>query len=379
MSALDNNYTLLQFRNRVYTINGSEYQRFFESVLEVVYSDFQKIRPYGNEGDGGNDGYRKKSGVYYQVYAPEVPDIKEAVAARKLVEDFEKLKINWSEISNINEYNFVFNDKYSGSIQRLEEAVTKLEKENPSVDFKLFLAKDLEKEFLKLRESDLLSLNFNVDKRQSVSNAHEYLNIVRLELDRENTYLAMKILENTGPIISNISDEGLSLEFELLESSGLNKAEKIDEAKVKYKSLVERFNNDSRALLYLSEIYMSDNNFDKSKACLDEAEKIDGDFWLLELERLVCKLRLNEVVNIESIDESNFPSDSRIKANFYRLYSLVYEINNDHAKADSFIEKSLHLSPYRFSSYVTKLTINEMRLGLIKGGKDKKNVTTQRI
>jgi hypothetical protein len=45
--------------------------------MEKAFFDFQKIRPYGDMGDGGNDGYRKDLGIYYQVYAPRVPKINE--------------------------------------------------------------------------------------------------------------------------------------------------------------------------------------------------------------------------------------------------------------------------------------------------------------
>jgi hypothetical protein len=84
MRPLDKNYIYLQFWNKIYHKNGTEFQSFFEDVMERAFPDFQKIRPYGNDGDGGNDGYIKKQGLYFQVYAPEVPAIKEAEAAKKI-------------------------------------------------------------------------------------------------------------------------------------------------------------------------------------------------------------------------------------------------------------------------------------------------------
>ena len=92
MKPLDRNYLSLQFRVKIYTKNGTEFHSFFENIMEKAYSDYQKIKPHGIEGDRGNDGYIKNSGIYYQVYAPEVPSIKLAEAVRKLKEDFEKLK-----------------------------------------------------------------------------------------------------------------------------------------------------------------------------------------------------------------------------------------------------------------------------------------------
>lgn len=92
MNPLDKHYLSLQFKNKIHSKDGNEFQSFFENIMEKAYSDFQKIRPYGKEGDAGNDGYRKKLGIYYQVYAPNVPKVNEAKAAEKLENDFLKLK-----------------------------------------------------------------------------------------------------------------------------------------------------------------------------------------------------------------------------------------------------------------------------------------------
>ena len=108
MKPLDKHYLSLQFKSRIYSKNGTEFQGFFEDIMEKAFLDFQKIRPLGNKGDGGNDGYRKHSGIYYQVYAPNTPKVNESEAAEKLEVDFEKLQKEWNEISKIREYNFVF-------------------------------------------------------------------------------------------------------------------------------------------------------------------------------------------------------------------------------------------------------------------------------
>ena len=89
MKPLDKNYLSLQFKLEIHTKNGTEFQSFFENIMEKAFSDYQKIRPYGNLGDGGNDGYRKALGVYYQVYAPNEPKLKESEAVKKLQDDFQ--------------------------------------------------------------------------------------------------------------------------------------------------------------------------------------------------------------------------------------------------------------------------------------------------
>jgi len=362
MEVLDKNYLRLQFRDKIYSKNGTEFQNFFESIMEKAFSDFQKIKPYGKGGDAGNDGYRKDSGIYYQVYAPNTPSIKQAEAAKKLAKDFEKLKKCWDEVSKIKKYYFVFNDKNLGSTQKLEQTISELEKGNPNIKFDILLPKDLEKIFFTLDKVDILSLSFDIDLTKAVSLAYKYLEKVEIELDRENAKLALRILENSKDIIFGLKDEKLELEHELLECRCLQKLEKVEEAKERYENIPKRYPDDPRAFLYLAEIYLNDEKFDKNKELLEKAENIDNNYWLLNLEKLVRESHLGNRINTVNIDKYDFPNKPRIKSNFYRLYALFLEESGNKPKADSFIEKSIHLNPDRFSNYLVKLSIMENKI-----------------
>ncbi len=364
MKPFDKNYLSFQFKAKILLKSGTEFQTFFENIMGKAFSDFQKIRPYGNMGDGGNDGYRESSGVYYQVYAPNDPKTKDAEAAKKFQEDFQKLKNNWDNISKIKEYNFVLNDKYQGSIQLLEEVKTRLQGDYPHIDFKLFLAKKLEIIFFRLNQEDIIDLGFNIDQSLSISNAYDYLDNICTELDRENSNFAYKILKIINDSVLSLNDEILSLEYEILECRCLQKLEKNDEAISKYENLIKRYPEDQRAYLYLAEIFLNDDDINRNGDLLDEAEKIDAHFWLLKLEQLLRKNHLKEIIDISTIDEETFPENQIIKANFYRLYSLFYEEAGNETKAVSFIEKSIHLNPNRFSNYLVKLTLLENRMFL---------------
>ena len=57
MSLIDKQFTLLQIRNTILSAEGKEFQVFFENVMLLLDSDFQRITPNGNQGDGGNDGF----------------------------------------------------------------------------------------------------------------------------------------------------------------------------------------------------------------------------------------------------------------------------------------------------------------------------------
>jgi hypothetical protein len=362
MKPLDKNYLSLQFKIKIYSKNGTEFQNFFENIVGKAYPDFQKIKPHGKYGDSGNDGYRKKSGIYYQVYAPQVPQINQAKAAKKLKEDFEKLKKNWNKIKEIKEYYFVFNNKYSGSIQKLEEAISELEKGNSGIKFHIFTAKKLEELFLTLDKADILNLGFDIDSTKAVSNAYKYLKNVEVELDRENGKYALKILESIKDIIFDLGDDQLNLKYELLECSCLQKLEKIKKARDEYENISKRFPDDPHAFLYLAEIYLHNEDYKKNKELLDKAEEIDANHWLLKLEKLVRKDHLREEIDTTNINEEDFPGESRIKANFYRVYAKSIEDSGNKAMADSFVEKAIHLNPDRFSNYIRKLSIFEKRI-----------------
>lgn len=220
----------------------------------------------------------------------------------------------------------------------------------------------MEQVFFELNESDILSLNFSIDHRQAIENAYQYLEFVKTELDRENANFALKILEAVKKIISELNDDNLYFEYEILECICLQKLEKINEASQKYERLSKRFPKDPRPLLYLAEIYMNDKDNGKNNYLLEKAEKMNSEFWLLRLEKLIRRLILGEKIDTNNINEKTFPDDPKIKANFYRLYALAFDAAGDQINADSFIEKAINLNSERFSNYLNELGIIHHRM-----------------
>ena len=99
MKDIDKKYLLLQFWDKVHQKSAAEFQSFFEDIMQKAYPTFQKIRPYGKEGDRGNDGYRPDKGIYYQVYSPRNPNEKEAEAAQKFKNNFRfKRENEWNQL-----------------------------------------------------------------------------------------------------------------------------------------------------------------------------------------------------------------------------------------------------------------------------------------
>ncbi len=325
---------------------------------------FQKIKPYGREGDKGNDGYRPAEGIYYQVYAPAEPGEKQGDAAQKFKDDFAKLRNGWDKISTIRQYNFVYNDKGSGLTIKLETAKAELRITNPAIDFRVFTPRELEKIFFTLNAVQITSLGFDVDSRNAIQNVRDYLVKLEAELDKESGEFVLRALENIKDIIARQNDEALFLDFEIVEARALQKNEKVRDACDKYESIIRRYPRDPRAVLYLAEIYLNNEDFDKNAALLQKAEQIDPDFWFLDLEKLIREIRIGNKVDLSTIDEQNFPSEPKTRSHFYRVYSVLLERATEFQRAESFIERAIHLNPDKFSNYDIKLSFLEDRVFL---------------
>lgn len=358
MPPIDHNYLRIQFWLKIHEKSGSEFQSFFEDIADKAIVGFQKIRPYGNQGDGGNDGYVHSEGAYYQAYAPSSPQEKDAEAAKKMKDDFAKLQNSgWNEISNIKKYSFVFNDKGNGVSIEIEKALAELKNANPAIEFAVLLPKDLESLFFTLNQTDILSLGFDVNATKAVSIAHDLLNKLEIEIDRDNGSSVLKGLENLSTIISTLNDEGVTLLYGLLEARALQNIEKITEAKSKFENLLTKYPKDPRACLYLAEHYLNNEDFEQNKKLLDRAEEIDATHWLLDLEKLIRAYRMGETIDLSKVNESSFPNDFRARSNFYRIHAFFYDRANDYPMTDSFIAKAISANPEKFNNYNAKIFV----------------------
>jgi hypothetical protein len=139
------------FANRLLKANNQAFQQLFWSVMRAKYGqEFVEIRPQGRLGDGGNDGYLPAEGHYFQIYGPVDPQEKVTEAAEKLVNDFQKLQRSWHLLTPILAYSFVFNDKYEGTFVKIAQALSEIERVNPSVRCRPFTAGHLEDVFVSL-------------------------------------------------------------------------------------------------------------------------------------------------------------------------------------------------------------------------------------
>lgn len=152
----------IHFKLKVLQSKGQAFEDFFVSVMTKADQDFQPVKAYGNIGDQKNDGFNKKTGTYYQVFAPEDITKDKTIydAAKKLEKDFRGLYEKWNDICQIKKYYFVVNDKYEGLDPIITQKIIELNNEEAflNIDIEVFMAKDLQKEFEKLDEDDVQEL-----------------------------------------------------------------------------------------------------------------------------------------------------------------------------------------------------------------------------
>jgi hypothetical protein len=90
-------------------LHGDALQVFFSSVMERIYqSDFVRVRPFGQLGDKGCDGYVFSTGQLYQCYG-KVGDagLNVALTTKKVRDDFKKADKNFGSL--MKEWHFVNN------------------------------------------------------------------------------------------------------------------------------------------------------------------------------------------------------------------------------------------------------------------------------
>ncbi|QHV97300.1 ABC-three component system protein [Spirosoma endbachense] len=144
------------FKQEIYTRHGQSYEDFFVNIMRAYNSNFESVRPQGRYGDRKNDGFDRRTGTYYQVYAPENPLSREKETIDKLCEDFAGLYNYWNSLYPVKEFFFVINDKYNGVYATVQEQYAAIENAYPGVKCASFLAHHLEDIFLKFPLSECI-------------------------------------------------------------------------------------------------------------------------------------------------------------------------------------------------------------------------------
>ncbi|WP_145526435.1 ABC-three component system protein [Yersinia rohdei] len=153
MSSTHQEYLYRQFfRLKVHESMGDAFQALFSKVMQYATPGFQAVSPWGNWGDGGNDGWIDTEAHYFQVYGPKPSNqIKELEAVNKSIGDFDKLVAKWGKVSK---YTFVMNDYFKGIPAPVGYSLKKLAEEKCLEYTGAMGGMELLKEFMSLSECD---------------------------------------------------------------------------------------------------------------------------------------------------------------------------------------------------------------------------------
>lgn len=151
MSSSQQNYLYRQFfRLRMHETMGESFQALFSRIMSYGSSGFQSVAPWGNWGDGGNDGWIESESHYFQVYGPKpTTQVREVEAVSKAIGDFDKLVAKWGKVLK---YTFVMNDHFIGIPAPIGAALQNLKKEKNLVHAGAMGGMELLQKFMSLSE-----------------------------------------------------------------------------------------------------------------------------------------------------------------------------------------------------------------------------------
>ena len=125
-------YRLL-LQNAYLKKKGDEFQDWFCQLAAHVWGpDFERVRPYGNQGDFKCDGRRISTGTIFQCYAPRTP--RAAQLNKKIRDDFGGALAHWPDMA---EWIFVFNDN-DGLPPSTSQLLDELRAEHEEIDIRLW-------------------------------------------------------------------------------------------------------------------------------------------------------------------------------------------------------------------------------------------------
>jgi hypothetical protein len=133
---------------------GTIFQDFFSEIMEKCHpGDFQRVRPWGNEGDKKNDGYLKSQRTIFQSYAPNEMEASEAIS--KIDKDFNGALPYWRNY--FNRWIFVHNSR-EGLGPHVLEKLLELERIHPDIKIEHWGFEELRNKVFSLSENDIASL-----------------------------------------------------------------------------------------------------------------------------------------------------------------------------------------------------------------------------
>lgn len=136
------------FKLKIYEVSGESFQRLFNDIASYRHPNFQAVAPYGNLGDGGNDGWIPDENRYFQVYGKKPSsETNLPYIIKKATGDFDKIQNNWGQIDY---YHFVYNDRFEGAPSPIGQALLALKNQHNLIEASVWDSRKLEQTFMEL-------------------------------------------------------------------------------------------------------------------------------------------------------------------------------------------------------------------------------------
>lgn len=144
------------FKLKLYEVYGDSFQRLFNDIANYRYTDFQPVAPYGNQGDGGNDGWIPSEKRYFQVYGKKADSKTDLnYILRKATGDFTKIQVTWGKVDY---YHFVYNDRFEAAPAPVIKAVSDLKTAYNLTESTVWDSRKLERLFMELNDDQKQSI-----------------------------------------------------------------------------------------------------------------------------------------------------------------------------------------------------------------------------
>ena len=200
-----------QFKLKVFQSEGTEYEKLFNDLMKLSTQGFRSVKPHGNIGDRGNDGWIQKEGKYYQVYAPEELFKNTDKAISKVKSDFVTLKEYWDSISPIKSFYFVLNDKFKGVSPHITKLLKEIKNENGLDDADVFCNASMEELIFTLQQDSicsLLGISIPQTNQFCEDNLKKRKDSTRVSIKELNNYFSISFFQS----ISNVENPQLKMD-----------------------------------------------------------------------------------------------------------------------------------------------------------------------
>lgn len=128
---------------------GDEFQDLFTQIMERRDAGFQRVRPWGNQGDRKNDGWSPARRMLFQCYAPST--LTAAKLEAKLVDDYEGAIEYWRPYFDT--WVFVHNDQ-DGMGPAVSRRIAELDSRSEHITCVAWGIPELREEFACLHDAD---------------------------------------------------------------------------------------------------------------------------------------------------------------------------------------------------------------------------------